>query len=168
MLYFTSDHHFYHEGILGLCGRPFKNMQEMHRRLVRNHNEIVTPEDTVYFIGDFSMCNSRYKKPLSDIVAKLNGTKHLILGNHDNFKPFDYVDMGFTSVHTSLVVEGFILHHDPCASCIDRDSVWLCGHVHDLFETQSNVINVGVDVWNYTPVPLTSIQEMAASLGMGV
>ena len=61
--------------------------------------------------------------------------------------------------HTSLEVEGFILNHDPATCCIDKERIWLCGRIHDLFIHQRNVLNVGVDVWDYTPVGIETIRK---------
>ena len=36
MIYFTSDTHFFHSNIINLCDRPFKNVDEMNRVLIRN------------------------------------------------------------------------------------------------------------------------------------
>jgi len=94
------------------------------------------------------------------MVIKMNGEKHLVLGNHDVFKTFSYItDLGFTSAHTSLEVEEFILNHDPATCFIDKERIWLCGHIHDLFIHQRNVLNVGVDVWDYTPVSIETIRK---------
>ena len=97
--------------------------------------------------------------------------KILILGNHDSLKPFTYIDLGFESVHTSLELsyngKDYVLVHDPAASCIDRNRIFLCGHVHDLFKIQRNVINVGVDVWNFFPVSMEQIEVEALAIKLG-
>ncbi len=162
MIWFTADPHYMHDAIIEYCNRPFKNSTVMTSKLVKNYNMVVKDEDTVYFVGDLSNKTATHTGSLANIFKRLNGTKHLILGNHDVLKPFSYInDLGFTSVHTSLEVEEFILNHDPAASIIVRDRTWLCGHIHDLFVCQKNVINVGVDVWEYFPVHIDSIREIA-------
>ena len=104
---------------------------------------------------------SRYDY-VSGLVERLNGNKHLILGNHDAFKPFTYVNMGFLSVHTSLHLEMLDLYlvHDPAVANVLRDKVWLHGHIHNLWKKNGNLINVGVDAWNYMPVTLDEILEL--------
>lgn len=160
MIFFTADLHFTHEAIIKWCNRPFKNATVMDSQLIKNYNSVVTDEDVVYFVGDLTHRTPSYIGTISNLFKKMNGEKHLILGNHDVFKPFSYItDLGFTSVHTSLVVEEFVLNHDPAAACIDKESVWLCGHVHDLFVHQRNVLNVGVDVWDYAPVSIEEVRQ---------
>ncbi len=45
MIFFTSDLHLGHEGIMKYCHRPFASVEEMNRTLIRNYNAVVTPDD---------------------------------------------------------------------------------------------------------------------------
>jgi calcineurin-like phosphoesterase family protein len=157
MKYFTSDHHFFHSNIIGYCRRPFKDVNEMGKVLISNYNEIVNENDEVFFIGDVAFVNKGNTDNLRNIINKMYGRKHLILGNHDNLKPFEYVDIGFTSVHTSLEVDGYILNHDPCVATIFPNKCFITGHVHTLYMKCKNTINVGVDVWDYKPVDIDTL-----------
>ena len=160
MIYFTADQHFGHANIIEYCDRPFKNKDIMANIIVKNHNSVVGQDDIVYIIGDLSLVNTDGRNYLEKIIKSLNGTLHLIMGNHDRLRPFTYIDMGITSVHTSLEVGEFILNHDPAASCMDRERTWLCGHIHNLFKYCKNVVNVGVDVWDFKPVAIDCIREI--------
>jgi len=162
MKYFTADTHYYHYGICESTGRPFSNETEMADTIIRNYNQVVKPEDEVFFAGDFALCNDSNK--VRDIVSQLKGKKYLILGNHDQMNSFVYVDCGFIQVHTSVTLHGsdtgarIVVNHDPCIACLVRPpSVLICGHVHDLFKRIKNVVNVGVDVWDYAPVSLERV-----------
>ena len=159
MIWFTSDYHLSHFNIIRYENRPFQNINEMNKTIIENHNKLVHPEDAVYFLGDFSLVGKEkfawYKKHIN----MFNGQKHLILGNHDYLKPFTYVSAGFISVHTALDIGEFILVHDPAVSIIHKDRKWLCGHVHSLFKMQKNVLNVGVDVWDFNPVSIDQVRE---------
>tara|TARA_R110000868_G_C10973188_1_gene771479 strand:- start:24097 stop:24726 length:630 start_codon:yes stop_codon:yes gene_type:complete len=76
----TSDWHVGHKNILNFCPRPYKNLDEMHRALIKNYNNN-THESTVgFFYGDMGICSSSV---LKDVIDQLQGTKVLILGNHD-------------------------------------------------------------------------------------
>ncbi len=168
MIYFTSDPHFSHRNILEFCSRPFKNVKEMNQTIIDNYCSVIKEEDEVYFLGDLTMSRGNQYENIQSIMEKLPGTKHLILGNHDHFKPFFYTEaLGFTSVHTALkaVFSGqeFYLAHDPAFAQI-KDSVWLCGHIHNLFKStitnyNAKIINVGVDVNDFMPVSLDQIFE---------
>lgn len=162
MKYFTSDQHFGHANIIKYCDRPYATYKIMDKALIDNWNSVIKDEDEVFVIGDFSL--TRNHEMIRSLLEKLNGTKHLILGNHDELKPFSYVNCGFASVHTSLKIEDTIyLIHDPAsAAVLKKDDILLCGHVHTLFteiesENGVRVINVGVDVRDYKPVSLEEL-----------
>ncbi len=166
MLYFTADQHYYHKNIIKYCNRPFKDAREMNEELIRLHNEVVQSEDTVIIVGDFGLAS---REKLEKIVHRLNGTKHLVLGNHDTYRPHTYLDIGFASVHTLLPIGDTpfitspvraIVHHDPALAVIDESVVSIVGHVHGLFKQARNAINVGVDIWGYKPVSAETVAEI--------
>ena len=84
-IFLTSDLHFGHRNIIRIGkGRPFDSIQEHDEALIENWNSVVKPGDLVYVLGDLSIETTidEIRKPLS----RLNGAKHLILGNHDRKK----------------------------------------------------------------------------------
>jgi len=162
-VWFTADQHFGHEGIITSCNRPFRTVKQMDKEIIKRYREVVSEEDIVYFIGDFSLKTSEYLKFYRRIMEQLPGTKILILGNHDSLKPFVYEDLGFQSVHTSLIFHDgnlnyWIMRHDPGQPYKNTMLPWLCGHVHTAYQICGNVINVGVDVWDLYPVLVNSIE----------
>jgi len=167
-IWFTADNHFSHFNIIKYANRPFKSSEGMDYEIVRRYQEKVKDEDTVYFIGDFSLRGAGYRNWYKKMLDNLPGTKILILGSHDELNPFMYVDVGFQSVHTFLDFQfsgefkehlHYYLHHDPAASIIAPDVTWLVGHVHTLFLRQKNCYNVGVDVHNFFPVSIDEVRE---------
>lgn len=170
MIHFTADHHFFHKNIVRYCSRPFKNEAEMRKELIKRHNAVVKKEDRVYFVGDVSMLGSSQWERLAGVIPTMNGVKHLIFGNHDEFRWQRYLDIGFTSVHSALwlKIDGlkFVLSHDPSVYCMcDKNAILLCGHVHTLFKCIQDVrvVNVGVDMWNFRP---TNVPEILDALGI--
>ena len=165
MIYFTADQHFDHEGILDSTGRPFSRVSLMNKAIIKNYNDIVNDNDEVYFVGDVSLL--KHKNLIAKHVQQLKGVKHLILGNHDCLKVFEYEEVGFMTVHTGLRVEEFFLYHDPSVSAIYRnEQQYICGHVHDLFKHIKNVVNVGVDVWDFKPVSIDEVRQLFIDLKM--
>lgn len=78
-IFYIADTHFGHESILKLCKRPFSTVEEMNEAIVENWNARVKGNDKVYILGDMF-----YKATgVKDILTRLKGKKHLILGNHD-------------------------------------------------------------------------------------
>lgn len=162
MDFFCGDHHFGDDGIIKFCNRPFLNEAMATRGIVEFHNSVVTPRDTVYFGGDLSMKYGNDPQTLKAIISSMNGRKILIVGNHDTLSCQQYIDIGFESVHTYFrYSDKIIIHHDPCASIVFKDCLFLCGHIHDLFRyiTGKNVINIGLDVWNWKPVSYAFLME---------
>lgn len=136
-VWFTSDTHFHHDNILKFCNRPFQDVKEMNECMIETWNELIGPEDTVFHLGDFCFGGS---SNWLDILPRLNGHIHLILGNHDvkniRVQYLDYFES--VSFQQQIIVEGrsIYLNHYPFLTWggMYRDAdhqVWqLFGHVH--------------------------------------
>lgn len=81
-VYFTSDTHFSHQFIAYLRG--FESIEEHDEAIVETWNRTVTKRDTVWHLGDVTLKRARDIGPILD---RLNGTIHLITGNHDRVAP---------------------------------------------------------------------------------
>lgn len=82
MIFFTSDLHFWHRGIVHL--RPWaKDVEHMNRKIIDEWNDIVRPTDTVYVLGDISFAG--ITRTL-EVTSQLKGFIHVIPGNHDSPK----------------------------------------------------------------------------------
>jgi len=133
----------------------------MRHALVSRYRKVVSEDDTVYFLGDLTLAGISHHSFVETLLYELPGRKIMILGNHDKLAPFTYENMGFESIHTALEIpEGYILRHDPVASITRPDKIWLCGHVHTHYKTLKNIINVGVDVWDFYPISIVEIQRL--------
>lgn len=78
--FFTSDWHIGHAKSLEFDSRPFSSLDHMHRVLINNFNASVSSDAITYFLGDVGLCSGT---TIKDVISKLNGTKVLVLGNHD-------------------------------------------------------------------------------------
>jgi calcineurin-like phosphoesterase family protein len=155
--FFTSDHHFNHKNIIKYCSRPYEDIEEMNESLIENWNKVVGQGDLVIHIGDLGFFKN--KQHMFDTVAKLNGRKWLIMGNHDNFRIADYYEAGFEFVSDKPVIynEFFILSHKPIFITENMPYVNIYGHVHDNpmhKDRTENTWCVCVERTNYTPVEL--------------
>lgn len=56
-IWFTSDHHFGHVGILNWMTqtRKFKDVARMNRELIARHNSCVSDDDIVFHLGDLTL-----------------------------------------------------------------------------------------------------------------
>lgn len=163
--YFTADPHYFHANIIRYCNRPFHDVQEMNEALIERWNSVVSFGDTVFVLGDVAMIGRNNRHKLAAVIERLRGDKHLIRGNHDRLRISDYIEMGFRTVNKNLLrvteeLGDVVLTHDPANAVVDRNKLFLVGHVHDLFLQYRNAFNVGVDVHNFTPVSAEQIAGM--------
>ena len=80
-LWFSADFHFSHNNVLHLCNRPFADIYEHDKVLIQNYNSVVSDNDDFFFLGDFAYKCSCER--VVEILKKMNGRIHAILGNHD-------------------------------------------------------------------------------------
>lgn len=154
-VWFTSDQHFGHSNIIKYTGRPFSNVTEMNEALIRNHNELVNPQDDVYHLGDFAFRNH------AAYLRRMNGRHHLIKGNHEGN---DWRDAGFIWVKDVATVgvcvgklndrQDFFLSHYSHRrwNRAHYGVIHLFGHSHGDLEDYYKSCDVGVDAWDYKPV----------------
>ncbi|MCK0513996.1 metallophosphoesterase [Anaerobiospirillum sp. NML120448] len=175
-VFFTSDTHFGHSNIIKYCQRPFNSAEHMDEVLINNWNEVVSPQDIVFHLGDFCFGSD---KEWIKILQRLNGTKYLILGNHDLKKIANssQIQDYFADINMQMRVvvdkQKMLLNHYPFL-CFEGgyQNVWqLFGHVHSskhstgldkerlvhLFPTQ---YDVGVDNNNYRPVSFAQVSQI--------
>lgn len=130
-VFLYSDPHFGHAGVCrflradGTKLRPYDNPTEMDEHLIKVYNERVKPTDKVYFLGDV-VINRRALPTL----ARLNGDKVLIRGNHDIFRDTEYREY-FRELRAYHVMNGMILSHIPVhEASLGRFGVNIHGHLH--------------------------------------
>jgi calcineurin-like phosphoesterase family protein len=176
MIYFISDTHFNHKGSLlwnnGTVRPQFASVDEMNELMIRNWNNTVKDNDIVYFLGDFAYkCSVRSAE---DIFRSLNGTKHLVKGNHDykiatKFKDWasisDINQVDYVDTVTDSKIE-IILCHYPMISWrhSNHGSIHLHGHTHGSIQDKNLGVkrfDVSVECINYTPISIEDVVKMA-------
>lgn len=108
--------------------RPFSSNEEMDEAMIERWNAKVSPQDTVYHLGDVVI-----KRASLELVKRLNGKKRLVRGNHDIFHDKHYREVGFEKMYgVRVFVDKFILSHIPLhPDCVtDRFKVNVHGHLH--------------------------------------
>jgi calcineurin-like phosphoesterase family protein len=78
-IFFTSDWHIGHDKAIEYDQRPFKDMNHMCEGLIQRFNATVPENGVTYFLGDMGNRPEDIRK----VINRLNGTKVMILGNHD-------------------------------------------------------------------------------------
>jgi len=175
-VYFTADQHLGHENIIKYCSRPFSSVGHMNAALVGNWNAVVRPDDTVHVLGDIVMGRREETIPL---IGQLAGHKILYPGNHDRCwyghgeralrLEEQYIDAGFEGIRQGPVTmtvgsrEVVLCHLPYRGDSQEKDryrafrpvdeGMWLIhGHIHEKWRQRGRMINVGVDVWEFTPM----------------
>ena len=154
MFWFTSDTHYGHNNIIKYSGRPFQHGGEMNEALIANFNSRVGKSDTVYHLGDFALCHPRRR---TEIAYALNGTIHLILGNHDKQVNGEFAKRFASISHYAEIKLGehkTVLCHFPFHSWnkSHHGSLHCHGHTHGSVPNMGRRrLDVGVDTNNYFP-----------------
>lgn len=168
--FFTSDTHFFHSNIIKYSKRPYTDLSEMHEALITNWNSVVTPQDIIFHLGDFSF--GTYEKT-KWVLSRLNGNINFCFGNHDQiFKKHkdlterfnqtkDYFELKFKKKDGS---EGRIcMSHFPMVTWnkAHHGSYMLHGHCHGSmkYPFKGRIMDVGVDPCNYFPISLEEVEE---------
>lgn len=195
--WFTADTHYYHANIARYTHRPFiqpgdlddegmwrtkeigrTRAKEMTEAMIKIHNALVKPEDTVYHLGDFAFGGVT---EITSLLRRLNGHYRFVWGNHDKAM-HDFA--AEQSKHSDL--QHKIEFLDTLAEiCIEGHNIVLChyplyrwnrshhlswmlhGHCHytlpeskkeGLPLTMGAILDVGVDGNQFKPYTFTEIK----------
>lgn len=172
-IHFTADPHFGHANIIQHCKRPFSTAEEMDERMVANWNAVVGKRDTAYILGDFAYrCTMEYAV---GILKRLNGNKHIILGNHDELaaKIARFHPGVWHSIQQLKEIridrQAIVMCHYAMRSWRHdlRGSWHLFGHTHGLLNTFGKSMDVGVDCWNFFPLSYDKVRDLMQALEIG-
>lgn len=149
-----SDTHFGHHKILQFEKefRPFASIEEHDDVLVDRWNSVVRKKDTVWHLGDVLFGAHSFRH-----LARLNGIKRLVAGNHDVYGTARYLEH-FTHVFGAAKVRGCILTHIPVhESQFYRFKHNIHGHLHSKKLDDPRYICVSAEHTNLTPVLLDEL-----------
>ena len=162
-IFVTSDQHFDHKNIIKYSERPFDSLDDMHEGIIKRWNSTVTPKDTVFVIVDFCFGKNPH------YLDRLNGTLHLVKGNHDSKATIRHPKWESVSDYKEMKHEGvsFVLCHYPFETWrkSHHGSIHLHGHCHGNSKEVVNRWDGGVDVFDFTPVNLNWFIERRKERG---
>jgi calcineurin-like phosphoesterase family protein len=189
MNYFTSDYHFCHKNVLEMCQRPYTDIDSHDDDIIQRHNSVVADSDDIWDLGDIAYrCSA---EDCFERIKRLNGKRHIIMGNHDKPLRQAYKKGLFKSLINSgkleiiggemaindstlaiskmINIEGqqvFLSHYAyktwPGAF---RGTIMLYGHSHgNLTESKYKSFDVGVDSHNYYPWSWTQVKERISKI----
>ena len=167
-VFFTSDPHMDHDRDFVWEVRGYKSAVEHKEGVIKKWNEVVTPNDIVFSLGDFQFGKDS-EKNMIETLQRLNFSEiFLIQGNHGSgWKQLKqnkgrHFDLGDKKVNLSpdymeLIVDGqpIVVCHYPIVSWNGqgKGSFMLHGHCHgNLANTEigkilykAKIMDVGID-----------------------
>jgi calcineurin-like phosphoesterase family protein len=167
-VYFTSDTHFGDPRVLRIDHRPFPSLAAHDAALIERWNEVVSPTDEVWHLGDFALGPPPDR--ILEILAALNGIKHLIIGNNDG--PLTLAATYWASVqhYAEITLEGthLVLCHYPFRTWnrMGRGVINFHGHSHAKLKPITRQFDVGVDAFDYRPAALATILNSRRKRGV--
>ena len=179
-IWVISDTHFRHENILKFTdyntgklvrGHLFDNVDEMDEHMIERWNSVVKQGDLVYHLGDVVMGDKEWFKRN---WPRLNGSKRLIVGNHDDIKFlssggfFKKVSMWRMFPEFGLMFSHVPLHTSNLYRLKERGLEWkddnlesllnVHGHIHQQPSPEGPYRNMSVEAIDYTPVNIEELR----------
>lgn len=151
--------------------RGFASVTEMNEAIIERHNEILTPEDTIYVLGDLMLGGQNLDG--IEMIKAIKGNKIIIAGNHDtdrrkqayfkelNIPVWDACRINYAGYHF------YLSHYPTITSNLEKESLKQCtlnlfGHTHqknNFFYDMPFMYHVGVDSHDCYPVSVDQIIE---------
>lgn len=165
-IFISSDIHFSHQKILEYNPETrgmFATVEEMNEAIIERWNQTVGVDDHTFILGDVSMGDVSLAP---GYIARLNGSKTLILGNHDrSLMKVDGVQSLFHGIYDYLCFEysrkqAVIMFHYPIQNWDGKyhGSIHLHGHCHGAPTGISGRIkDIGMDCNNLYPFCLDEL-----------
>jgi len=187
-IFIISDTHFGHNAAVmhfkredGSPLRAFESVEACDEHMVDNWNSVVGKSDKVYHLGDVVMPKNH--KSLA-ILARLNGEKVLIKGNHDELKACKYLEH-FKDIRGTHLLANIVLSHVPVhPASLLRWRANIHGHLHNHAVLEAGYVNndkqvmyregfedpkyfcASVERINYTPIPFETVNSIFKARGL--
>ena len=178
MIWIASDWHFNHDREFIYKARGFDSIYDMNEAIIERHNEVVSPLDTVYVLGDLCLGGGSDEiiKKNKKMISSLKGEIKIILGNHDTkTRVAMYYECWNTSVLGYADIIKYNKHHfymshfptittnlDDSERPLSQRTLNLYGHTHEknrFYNDNPMMYNVAMDAHNCYPVSLDNIIE---------
>lgn len=124
---FIADLHLGHTNMAS--HRGFTSVEEHDEHIITQWNNVVNKRDVTYILGDVTM----EKKSSYPLLDRLNGVKHVVLGNHDRRQDVPHLLQHVENVAGMVQYKGIMLTHAPIhpMELEYRFNKNIHGHIHD-------------------------------------
>ncbi|MHA1478273.1 MAG: metallophosphoesterase family protein [Promethearchaeota archaeon] len=161
MIWFTADYHLSHKNIIKYTGRPFEDIQEMDRVLIKNLEEKITHGDVLYILGDLTFNEQK----ANFFFEKFKNIEiHFIIGNHDSSEVIRVAEQYCTSMSRikDIKIEGqsiTLCHYAMRVWNKSHYNAWqLYGHSHGKLKSVGKQYDIGVDNNKLYPISFEELQ----------
>ena len=157
---FISDLHFGHNHIVTFAGKKrgnVKTLQEHDEWLIESFNSVVTDKrDVTWILGDAAFNAKGYEQ-----IKKLNGIKHLVMGNHDERSVVNLMQY-FHKIKGFHKRKGMWLSHCPIREDELRGKINVHGHTHSdqLLSDCGKYVCVCVEALKGKPISEDEIHDL--------
>lgn len=166
-LFVVADTHFDDDNAVEYHMRPFNDVDHMNETLVHNWNRVVSHNDTVIVLGDFTgpEVNSTVT---AEWASLLNGDKIFLQGDNDELSITELQNSKITDEY-KIEQSGyeFFCTHEPSDAPKNWSGWVIHGNSHQLhpqdyplYNYQYKRINASVEQLGYTPIAVSAITEM--------
>ena len=142
----------------------------MNEAIVERWNARVRKKEEIFFLGDFG-----FGKEVATTFQRLNGRKHLIVGNHDLKQGKAVLNAGWDSVEQIKVFKDngrrVVLCHYPIESwpSAHKGALHFHGHSHGSLKRRiPGRLDVGFEPYSNGPVALENAIKDAQEMGPNV
>ncbi len=162
-VFVTSNLQLGRPGAIKKYNRDFNSVNEMDDALIRNWNEVVTKDDTVYHLGNFAWD----PRTAQDAMLRLNGNIRFSLGEHDEAvelldgkgmlrKGCDIIKCIQTCEKNEVIMSYWPLAYWP-----NKPKKWysIIGFPQKTFKSdpKKKIINCSTDFWSHKPQELLKL-----------
>jgi len=166
----TADTHFLDPQACRRYGRPFESTAAMDDALVERINATVGERDVLLHVGDFASppeWNADTRRATEALRERIACRRIvLVRGNQDPRRK--WFERMFHEVHDRLSFRLDLADGTRVRAVVDHyptrmwhgwvsGAVHLHGHAHAAIDEIGRSTDVGVDCWNYEPVPLVEL-----------
>ena len=168
-IYVTSNQQFGRPGAIKAYGRPFADVEEMNQYMISQWNSVVTPEDTVFVIGNFVWDPETAER----VARQLNGKIFVIPGEWDRAIKDITTDDDFTDqfkvTYMAIGIKevralNSVLTYWPMVEWPKKNKGWISyfGYPNKKYPSdhKKNIVNVACDYWDFKPVDIVKVNTL--------
>lgn len=163
-LYFASDFHMGHKGIIKFERGNFSSVQEHDKFLidmVENWAHSWGKGSTLYYLGDFGDMSYLW---MFDVLRQYGHEVVFLAGNHDKNSDANIIKAHVDEYHAHPVylTDKLVISHEPVN--VWESQVNVHGHLHSAVLNSENHINASIHVAKYQPVSEKNLQTAFSNL----